>query len=53
MSSDKYFSSLYDQLMRFLEEPYFRVRRGRLLSGLRGRGLEIGFGAGVNFKYYP
>lgn len=52
MSNDKIFSSLYDQLMRFLEEPHLRVRRGRLLTGLRGRVLEIGVGTGVNFQYY-
>ena len=53
MPSDKLFSTPYDRLMHFLEEPYLRVRRGRLLSKLRGRVLEVGIGTGVNFQYYP
>jgi ubiquinone/menaquinone biosynthesis C-methylase UbiE len=34
-------------------EPEIAVHRRRLLSGLRGRVIEVGAGNGLNFAHYP
>lgn len=52
MKYSKTFGQWYDFLMQFLEKPYLRHRRARLLSGLSGRILEVGAGTGINFVHY-
>src|SRR5436305_5780191 len=46
------FARLFDRLSRSME-PEVGPRRDQLLSGLRGRVLEIGAGNGMNFGHYP
>jgi ubiquinone/menaquinone biosynthesis C-methylase UbiE len=47
-----------DQLLprvvdRALRTPEVNARRALTLAGLHGRVLEIGFGSGLNLRYYP
>jgi ubiquinone/menaquinone biosynthesis C-methylase UbiE len=46
------FARFFDRLSRSME-PEIGPRREQLLSGLRGRVLEIGAGNGMNFGHYP
>jgi ubiquinone/menaquinone biosynthesis C-methylase UbiE len=46
------FARFFDRLSRSME-PELGPRRDQLLSGLRGRVLEIGAGNGINFEHYP
>ena len=52
MTYSRTFGEWYDFLMQFLEKPWLRHRRARLLAGLRGRILEVGAGTGINFEHY-
>lgn len=47
------FAALYDRSLRETEEAGLRDRRARLLSGARGRVLELGAGTGLNLDHYP
>lgn len=42
----------YDGFMFFPEKLYLGKRRRKLISGLKGRILEVGVGTGVNFSFY-
>jgi ubiquinone/menaquinone biosynthesis C-methylase UbiE len=46
------FARLYTRIARN-ETPKEREFRGRLLTGARGRVIEIGAGSGANFSHYP
>lgn len=46
------FAALYDRGMAPVEEKGMADRRARLLSGLRGRVVEIGAGTGANLASY-
>ncbi|WP_449355698.1 class I SAM-dependent methyltransferase [Virgibacillus natechei] len=48
----KWFPSIYDLLMRPLEQTKFKKIRKTLVSQAVGRVLEIGSGTGVNFPHY-
>lgn len=48
----RFFAAFYDRLMAPVEEKGMADRRARLLSGLRGRVLEIGAGTGANLAAY-
>ena len=50
--SNPLFARLY-ALMARKEPPHVLDRRRQLLSGLSGRVLELGAGAGANFPHYP
>ncbi|RCW39297.1 class I SAM-dependent methyltransferase [Marinilabilia salmonicolor] len=52
MKFSKTFGAVYDYLMVFLEKPWLKVRRARLLTGLSGKVLEVGVGTGTNLQYY-
>ena len=52
MVSNPLFARLY-ALMARKEPPHVLDRRRQLLSGLSGRVLELGAGAGANFPHYP
>ncbi|MGA1865938.1 MAG: class I SAM-dependent methyltransferase [Thermoplasmatota archaeon] len=43
----------YDIFLAPMETIWFGRRRRKLLSGLKGRVLDIGSGTGVNLGYYP
>lgn len=47
------FAALYDVMNARMERTYFARHRRDLLSGARGRVLEIGAGTGANFPHYP
>ncbi len=52
MKFSKSFGNSYDRFMHLVEKHRLRRRRARLLSGLRGRVLEVGVGTGINFEHY-
>jgi ubiquinone/menaquinone biosynthesis C-methylase UbiE len=47
------FSALYDRCFKASEEAGLREMRRDLLSGARGRVLELGAGTGLNLDLYP
>ncbi|HEX5713387.1 MAG TPA: class I SAM-dependent methyltransferase [Solirubrobacterales bacterium] len=47
------FSAFYDRAFKATEEAGLRRMRGELLSGARGRVLELGAGTGANLPLYP
>lgn len=47
------FSALYDRAFEASEEAGLRQMRRDLLSGARGRVLEVGAGTGLNLELYP
>jgi SAM-dependent methyltransferase len=47
------FSALYDRAFEASEEAGLREMRRELLTGARGRVLEIGAGTGLNLELYP
>lgn len=47
------FSALYDRGFKASEEAGLREMRRDLLSGARGRVLEVGAGTGLNLELYP
>ena len=47
------FASVYDRSLRASEDAGLRDRRRELLTGARGRVLEIGAGTGLNLPLYP
>jgi ubiquinone/menaquinone biosynthesis C-methylase UbiE len=47
------FSALYDKCFQASEEAGLRDMRRDLLSGARGRVLELGAGTGLNLELYP
>ena len=46
------FASVYDRMTASVEAAGLRARRERLVSGARGRVLEIGAGTGANLPFY-
>src|SRR5512146_838915 len=46
------FASIYDRFTAGAEQAGLRAHRERLLSGARGRVLEIGAGTGANLPFY-
>lgn len=52
-SRHPFFAFVYGRLLPRLEEAGVRGHRQELLSGLTGRILEVGCGAGSNFAHYP
>lgn len=51
--SNPLFARLYARVLARNEPPEMRDHRIALLAGLRGRVLEVGAGAGINFEHYP
>lgn len=47
-----WFPHIYDLAMKPLEKTRFKKIRADLVRKAQGRVLEIGFGTGVNFRYY-
>ena len=47
------FARLYARVLAPNEPAAMTARRRELLSGLRGRVVELGAGAGTNFPLYP
>ncbi len=47
------FAAMYDRALANTEEAGMRDRRHELLSGARGRTVELGAGTGLNFEHYP
>jgi ubiquinone/menaquinone biosynthesis C-methylase UbiE len=47
------FSAVYDRGFKSTEEAGLREMRRALLSGARGRVLELGAGTGLNLEHYP
>lgn len=47
------FSALYDRAFEATEEAGLREMRRELLSGARGKVLELGAGTGLNLELYP
>jgi ubiquinone/menaquinone biosynthesis C-methylase UbiE len=47
------FSAFYDRGFKASEEAGLRKMRGELLTGARGRVLEVGAGTGLNLELYP
>ncbi|HEY2432837.1 MAG TPA: class I SAM-dependent methyltransferase [Vicinamibacterales bacterium] len=46
------FASIYDRFTAGAEEACFRAHRAELLTGARGKVLEIGAGTGANLPFY-
>jgi len=49
----RFFSAMYDNLMKGTEEAGLRERRRELLAEARGRTVELGAGTGLNLDLYP
>lgn len=49
----RFFSAMYDRGFKASEEAGLREMRRELLSGARGRVLEVGAGTGLNLDLYP
>lgn len=47
------FSAIYDPLLKGTEEAGLRERRREVLSGARGRTIDIGAGTGANLGLFP
>jgi ubiquinone/menaquinone biosynthesis C-methylase UbiE len=47
------FSAFYDSLLKGTEEAGLRERRRKVLSGARGRTIDIGAGTGANLGLFP
>jgi len=47
------FARVYDRLSAKAEDAGQDAHRRQLLSGLRGRVIEVGAGNGLNFRHYP
>jgi ubiquinone/menaquinone biosynthesis C-methylase UbiE len=47
------FAALYDRMLASTEEAGLREMRRELLSGARGRTIDIGAGTGANLDLYP
>jgi SAM-dependent methyltransferase len=47
------FSAIYDPLLKGTEEAGLRERRREVLSGARGRTIDIGAGTGANLDLFP
>lgn len=47
------FSAIYDPLLKGTEEAGLRERRREVLSGSRGRTIDIGAGTGANVGLFP
>jgi len=48
----KWFAAYYDRLMAWAEKGFLKHARSHIVSGARGRVLEVGAGTGANFPYY-
>jgi len=48
----KWFAAYYDLLMAGAEKGFMKHVRSHIVSGARGRVLEVGAGTGANFPYY-
>ena len=48
----KWFAAMYDRLNGREEKGYLKHIRSHIVSGARGRVLEVGAGTGANFPYY-
>lgn len=49
----KIFAQLYDPFMHNFENKFLAEKRKLLLKNLKSPVLEIGFGTGANFDFYP
>jgi ubiquinone/menaquinone biosynthesis C-methylase UbiE len=47
------FAGAYDRVMRAAERAGLSDMRASLLTGVRGRTLELGAGTGLNLRHYP
>ncbi|SES92894.1 Methyltransferase domain-containing protein [Methanococcoides vulcani] len=47
------YSHVYDLFESIMEWLVFKKWRGKVFSKVEGRCLEVGFGTGKNFSYYP
>ena len=52
MRAHRIFAAVYDTMNRPLERQVLAERRSRLVSGLRGRVLDVGAGTGANLAHF-
>jgi ubiquinone/menaquinone biosynthesis C-methylase UbiE len=53
MRGHRLFAALYDRMLAGTERAGLTEMRAGLLSGARGRTLELGAGTGLNLRHYP
>lgn len=49
----RFFAAVYDRMLAETEDAGLRDRRHELITGARGRTLELGAGTGLNLAHYP